>query len=143
MECYENDDVSIEQEYPIDIYAEEEAQREFDLEAKMSAESEREEISINLGKYPSHGLMLDDKPNGHLNHNWDGLMDHFELQENMEDGIRIASEDAIRFIIMDETLQQKNRWREYNSWLWTTDMQMRVHFSLLRVARRIFNISKA
>ena len=49
MEYYENDDVSIEQEYPIDIYAEEEAQREFDLEAKMSAESEREEISNNLG----------------------------------------------------------------------------------------------
>ena len=36
MENYENDDVSIEQEYPIDIYAEEEAQREFDLEAKIN-----------------------------------------------------------------------------------------------------------
>ena len=36
MEYYENDDVSIEQEYPIDIYAEEEAQREIDLEAKIN-----------------------------------------------------------------------------------------------------------
>ena len=91
MEYYENDDVSIEQEYPIDIYAEEEAQREFDLEAKMSAESEREEISNNLGKYPSHGLMLDDQPSGLLNHNWDGREDRFWEQENMEDGMRIPS----------------------------------------------------
>ena len=102
MENYENDDVSIEQEYPIDIYAEEEAQREFDLEAKISAESEREEISSNLGKYPSHGLMLDDQPNGHLNHNWDARADRFELQENMEDGMRIASEDSIRSILNNE-----------------------------------------
>ena len=36
MENYENDDVSIEQEYPIDIYAEEEAQREIDLEEKIN-----------------------------------------------------------------------------------------------------------
>ena len=36
MENYENDDVSIEQEYPIDIYAEEEAQREFNLEEKIN-----------------------------------------------------------------------------------------------------------
>ena len=149
MEYYENDDVSIEQEYPIDIYAEEEAQREFDLEAKMSAESEREEISNNLGKYPSHGLMLDDQPSGPLNHNWDGREDRFWEQENMEDGMRIASEDSIRSILNNElgAYLGYNRvwsvWREKNAWKWTTDMRRRTHLSTMRASRRIYNISKA
>ena len=148
MEYYENDDVSIEQEYPIDIYAEEEAQREFDLEAKMSAESEREEISNNLGKYPSHGLMLDDQPNGHLNHNWDGLLDQFDNQKNVEDGMRIASEDSIRSILNNELGVYKGYngnwlvWREKNAWLWTSDLRQRSNFSTMRASRRIYNISK-
>ena len=146
MATYE-DNVSIGQEYPTDIYAEEEAQKEIDLESKMSVVSERYEISenqaSNLGN-TSYGLMLDDQPNGHLNHNWNGIMDKFALQENVEDGIRIASEDSIRSIITHEQLKTRfqDQWREYNSWLWTTDMQTRIWWSELRASRRLFNISQ-
>ena len=151
MANYE-DNVSIEQEYPTDIYAEEEAQKEIDLESKISVVSERYEISenqaSNLGN-TSYGLMLDDQPSGLLNHNWDGREDRFWEQENMEDGMRIASEDSIRSILNNElgAYLGYNRvwsvWREKNAWKWTTDMRRRTHLSTMRASRRIYNISKA
>ena len=89
---------------------------------------------------------LDDQPNGHLNHNWGGITDKFALQENVEDGMRIASEDSIHSIINNELGVYKGHngdwrvWSEKNAWLWTSDLRKRSYLSTLRASRRLFNI---